>query len=356
MSAELGTLNVGQFVQALGTCTVTAGMFKRSLSMMARRPRSLLAAIAVSGCAAAGLAGCGSARTTVQLRPVAAVRSVSALSPAAERNRRAAVSDAGRLLSLAVLPPGSVRLAKEPDGDSGYLPPAAGPTPVGTLTVARYGWWRTSRGFSSAVAFMRAHPPQGSRSAGSGNVDGGTKPENEQLVYSFPASGPAISSRSLILSLVGLRGGGTGIEVTASDIWIMPRPASEKIPSVVRELDIHESHVMPSDKRRTPLTDRVVTGVRLRRIIAWLDALPIDQPGAYSCPGQAYSPRDVMIAFSFRKADRLPVLATARLLDNGHPSDQCNTIGLSIRNRTQTPLIGGNFLTRVERVLAVHFR
>ena len=175
-------------------------------------------------------------------------------------------------------------------------------------------------------------------------------------MYSFPASGPAISSRSLIFSLVGLRGGGTGIEVNASDIWIMPRPASEKIPFEVRELDIHESHVMPSDKRRTPPTDRVVTGVRLRRIIAWLNALSIGQPGAYSCPAEVYSPRDVTITFSFRNASRLPVLATAQLLDNGRPSDQCNPIEFSIRGRTQTPLIGANFLTRVERALALHFR
>jgi len=313
-------------------------------------------ALTVSGCAAAGLAGCGSAHTTVQLHPVAVVHGVSALLPAAARNRRAAVSDVGRLLTLAVLPPGSVRLAREPSGDSGYLPPAAGPAPAGALTVARYGWWRTSQSFSSAVAFVRAHAPQGSTSPGSGNVDGGVKPENEQLVYSFPAPNLAISARSLIFSLVGLGGGRTGIEVAASDIWIMPRPASEKIPAEVRELNIHESYVMPSDTPRTPLADRVVTGVRLRRIIAWLNALPIGQPGAYSCPAEVYSPRDVTIMFSFRNASRLPVLATARVFDNGHPSDQCSTIEVSIRGRTQTPLIGGNLLTRVERLLAVHFR
>lgn len=111
------------------------------------------------------------------------------------------------------------------------------------------------------MAFVRARARQDSTSPGSGNVDGGVKPENEQLVYPFPAPGLAISARSLIFSLVGLRGGETGIEVVASDIWIMPRPAGEKIPAEVRELNIHASNALPSDTPRTPLADRVVTGV-----------------------------------------------------------------------------------------------
>jgi len=63
-----------------------------------------------------------------------------------------------------------------------------------------------------------------------------------------------------------------------------------------------------------------------------------------------------IVTFDFRAAAGRPVLAQASLTDDSFGSGPCNPVSFSIRSHGQNPLIGGNFLGQVQRLLGVRFR
>jgi len=67
-------------------------------------------------------------------------------------------------------------------------------------------------------------------------------PSNRQLIFAFPAIGGRISTRWLNVTAVALPRGWTGLRVDAQDVWIVPRPPSEKVPSGVREIHIASAY------------------------------------------------------------------------------------------------------------------
>jgi hypothetical protein len=62
------------------------------------------------------------------------------------------------------------------------------------------------------------------------------------------------------------------------------------------------------------------------------------------------------VAFAFRAAAQMPVLAQASLTDYGFDSGPCNPISFTIAGRRQKPLAGGNTLSPVQHLLGVRFR
>jgi hypothetical protein len=268
--------------------------------------------------------------------------------PTSMSNRRAAVRDAGRLLDLAVLPPGAVRVAREPRGDDKLLgrPPSE---PTGQI-VDRFRWWRVPASFDSVVGFLVAHPPRGSAAAGSGGLGGPAVPDNHMLSFSFRPINDVVSMRALAFDAVALSGGGTGIRVDAQETWIVTRQASEKVPAGVHEVD-----VTSTQPGMAPTLSRGVIGpARVRRIISLIDRMPVVQPGSYGCPD--FPAGQPVVRFDFRVAPGRPLLARASLTDDGFGSGPCNPVSFSIRGHPQKPLLGGNFLGQVQRLLGVRFR
>ncbi len=169
-------------------------------------------------------------------------------------NRRAAQRDAERLLSLPQLPPGSVRLAAEPGGDGRLL--RRPPEGSSGLLIDRFRWWRSPRSFAAVIAFLRAHPPAGSKFSESSRTGGPGVPSNQTLGFTLPPVQGVIYSRTLLLEVVALRGGGSGVRVDAQDIWLQPRPASEQVPTGVREIDV--TSALPGKR---PTVSRHVDGL-----------------------------------------------------------------------------------------------
>ena len=313
--------------------------------------RVLTLAGAVSGFVVSGMAGSGSAATNISLSSAATshpsvARTVSV--PTASSNRSAAARNAGRLLGQAVLPPGATRVAAEPRGDDRLLdkPPSE---PTGQI-VDHYDWWHVPATFASVVAFLAAHPPPGSAAGGSGDLGGPGIPDNQMLSFSFPSIGAVVSMRTLSLDAVALRGGGTGIRVDAQETWIVPRLPAERVPPGAHEVEVR------SARPGTPsiLSWNVTNPGKVRRIISLIDEMPIVQPGFYGCPvSPAGQP---IVTFDFRAAAGRPVLAQASLTDDSFGSGPCNPVSFSIRSHGQKPLIGGNFLGQVQRLLGVRFR
>lgn len=284
----------------------------------------LLIALATCGLISAGIAIDASARRT------------------SAQNNAAAVSDATRLLAGAPLPPGSVRVSSEPSGDGGLLGHPLD-TPVTPALVDRYGWWTTSTSFADAVAYLRAHPPAGGMLTGF--VGGLAGPPNG-LMFSFSPRAGVLSSRSLAYSLVALSGGGTGIRIDAMDIWIVARPADERIPAGVRAIEWTRTRWTPRGAPNGRVLSRrtIARRATVERIVGLFNRMDLVQPGVLSCPAERIRPVNT---FTFR--GRHGTLAQARV--DGFLSDECNAIALSIRGRRQTPLVGGTYLKRVQRLL-----
>ncbi|MGI8505415.1 MAG: hypothetical protein ACR2MK_01180 [Solirubrobacteraceae bacterium] len=304
----------------------------------ARLRTALLVGSAIGACAGAAFAGTVSAAPG---KPV--VTSAS--------NRRAARSDAAKLLRRLRLPVGASVSTTEPAGDGGLLKPLR----ALVATTARadvHAWWVVPGRPDSLLAYIKAHAPAGAKFYATGSGSGGPSGRTvETLDYSWPAIGGVIGLRELAVSVTSLSSSATGVLAQAESDWIVPRPASERVPAGTHEIDV------TSAKLDGPTTASlsVTSAVKVRRIVALIDKMPIVQPGTYSCPGLTnVGARVVRLAFRARVAGKL--LARATYVDYPPltaPSGPCNAIDFSVRGHRRAPLIGGDFVTQAQRVLGV---
>jgi len=258
----------------------------------------------------------------------------TAARPTAAQNRSAAERAAESLLRLFVPPPRAVRLSREPSGDEKFLRRRS--FSIGGQNVYTHAFWRVGERLEATVAFVERHPPA-RLSPGGGDSHGGPGiPANKSLDYLIrPRRHP---SRWIEITMAALRNGSTGIRVDAVAGWIIPRPTGETVPADVREIDIRRPHS----------SRRVTSRAKVQTIVRWFDALGIVQGGTYNCPAILDGPR---ITIDFRSASRAR-LARA-VLPSGRYSTECNPIGFSIHGRSQTPLVGLDFWTRVKRLLGL---
>jgi len=261
-------------------------------------------------------------------------------------NKLAAQRDAKKLLRLGVLPTGATRVTAEPAGDGGLLREPASEPGLSDV-VDRHAVWRVAAPLDSVVAFVEAHRPSGSRQLGAGSAGGPGAPRNREIGFSFPAVSGQIGARWLTFRVVALPHGSTGVRVDAQDVWIVTRSPSERVPAGVHEIDIRSAYPGRAPVVSLSLTDRA----KVRQIVRWIDALGIIQPGlAYACPALS----GPTVTFDFR-ADTGVLLAQASVLDFEGTSGPCNPIEFTMGGHHQTPLIDGDFLKRVQRLLGVSF-
>jgi len=267
--------------------------------------------------------------------------------PTTAANRAEARRDAAALLGRVVLPSGARRLAHAP-GHAGGLLGRAFQMPAGEL-VDRHRLWRADEPLRSVVAFVETHPPRGAQRQGSGSGSSGGPgvPDNKTFVFSLPGRPGRISSRWLDVTLVALPDGSTGVRADAQDVWIVTRPPSGVVPLGVREIDVGSAGT----------SHRVTRPRAVATIVRWFDALPIVQPGgAFHCPALVYGP---VVQMSFRDAAGA-LLARARMpmrfRNESLLSTSCTAIQFSVGDRKETPLVGGRFFLRVERLLGIRLR
>jgi hypothetical protein len=267
--------------------------------------------------------------------------------PTTAGNRLIARRDARRLLRFVVLPTGATRLSSAPAGDGGLLRRPAS-EPGFAQVVDRSELWSVPASLDSVVTFIESHVPSGGASSGSGQSEGPGIPDNEELTVSFPAIPGRVGTRWLAFTAVALPDGATGVRVDAETTWIVTRSPLERVPAGVQEIDVSSGYPGKAPNVSLSVTDPAKIG----RIVHWIDGLGIVQPGeVFSCPA-LFGPT---VTFAFRAAAGGAVLARAQLLDLYGFSGPCNPIGLTILGHTQTPLIGGDFLERVQRLLGVQF-
>lgn len=241
---------------------------------------------------------------------VAAAALALGAGPTPAGNRAAARAEAPALLGRLALPPGAAASATEPAGDGGQLAqPFTRPATPNLVDV--HGWWTAPGRPDAVLAYVRAHPPSGSRPSlrGAGLQGFGWRPRRGVL-----------STRELVVQAVALPGGSTGVRADAEVVWIAPRPARERIPAGITRLRVTARH------RHTVSAAR-----RIRRVVHLLNGLPLAQPGAVNCPAETSSVR-----LAFYRGHREEAVA---VVEGGG----CQDVALRLRGRRQPPLTGAAF-------------
>lgn len=267
---------------------------------------------------------------------------------AAPGNRTAALREDERLLRSARLPPGAVDVAAEPRGDGRVLDKPPQWTTGNRIDC--YAWWRSRASLTAVLAFLAAHRPPGSRGKGSGELGGPGIPRNHDLGFDLPPLGQAVSFRTLLFDVVALRGGGTGVRVDAQDGWVVPRPASERIPAGIHELDVHDAR----PGKPAILSRSISDSATIQKIITLLNKMEIVQPGVTSCPDLLSG--QPIVTLDFRTRAGGPIVARASETDYGFPSGPCNPVSLTIRGHAQKRLLGGTLLAQLQLLLDTRLR
>jgi len=253
--------------------------------------------------------------------------------PATTGNRLSALRDADGLLNRVVLPPDATRLTEPPRG----LRRTPFQVPAGARRVDRYRFWRVDAPLGSVMTFVRTHRPHGSQRPG--YASGGT------TYFAYPAQPGRTSERWVAVTMVASGDESTVVKVDAQEIWIVPRPGTEVVPTGVHAVELR----LPGRVFR--LTDRS----KVARVARWFDRLPTVQPGLFHCPMLVRGPE---IDLLFRGARGVLARASFAADSVGHSlvSTQCTPIAFSIDGRRETPLVGGRFVFRVMRLVAAKSR
>jgi hypothetical protein len=249
----------------------------------------------------------------------------ASVSPAAA-NRAAARLDVTKLLSRLLLPAGAQRSATEPNGGGHALahPISAPATPN---LVDRHQWWIVPGTPKAVLAYISRHAPAGSRVVltGSGSGPGGVT--LTMVGYGWPAVPGVLGSRELVIGAVR-HGEHTLLRVDAQDVWISPRPASERIPAGTTRLRLVVSR--GTKVQQGPLA--FVSSAKLQRVTALLNELPAAQPGVVACP----SDPGVRVTLRFFAGQPGPPLAVAVVNPGG-----CGGVQLTLAGKPQPALAGG---------------
>ena len=140
------------------------------------------------------------------------------------------------------------------------------------------------------------------------------------------ANRAGLIDRMLAIEVTRAQGGGTALRADGQSAWLVPRPASERIPSGVRSIAVSTEQLGGEPRLVT-----TVTGAsRIKLIASWVDRLPLAQPGPIFFPAD-YGRRVVL---RFLSGSR--VLASAVADGAG-----CGDVTLTIRGRSEPELTGG---------------
>ncbi|NUR28254.1 MAG: hypothetical protein HOV83_20835 [Catenulispora sp.] len=233
-------------------------------------------------------------------------------------------SEADRILTTFVAPPGSTRAAVRPDP----LPPDLGGPPIrsGASTRATsIAWYYTSATPGQVLAWVAAHPPAGAQPDGSGGGSAG--PDFESFQYPTPHS-------KLIVTPEAGADGRTVIRLDAEVIWTPSRSPDSRVASgapsvtVVTTNRLNPQNPLPAAESE-PLTS--TDPATIQQVTDLLNALTPPIPGIHGCP----------MDDGTEVAITLPGHAQVALAAGG-----CGTVRLTVPGQDPQTLAGGGDLVR----------
>lgn len=234
-------------------------------------------------------------------------------------NRAAAWAAARDTIDRLPLPRGAVRVSTEPGGDHGLLSSNRQQVDPDAAHVRLIAWWTVRRSTKAVLRYVGNHPSPGAfqNETGDGQGPAGTV---RWLGFRWPFPGHGIASRHLTVTVTQLADGRTGVQASVNVEWVVPRPASEVVPTGVHSVLLtlvrpgHGGHAGPTTKV-TINASRIV-----QRAIRMVDSLPAEQPIrlpcaelpiTYRCPADPAGPGSLSISFAAHPGG--PALAAARV-------------------------------------------
>lgn len=212
--------------------------------------------------------------------------------PTAASNLAAAQAEAERLLTLVPLPPGAVGSTIEPVGDGAALryPTIDEATPN---LVDAQSWWTTQASPAAVLDYVATHVPAGATQYSETVGFSGSPPWFRS--YAFPPVPGVLDQRLIGVEVTPLPGGETGIRTDGEAIWISPRPSWEQIPAGVKTVEITARGGSFSGRPGPRSSPIILTGTRAARLVEFVNAAEIVQPGFRSCPAEF--PESVSLGF-----------------------------------------------------------
>lgn len=276
------------------------------------------------------LTACGAGAPSAVGTATAATHGNGNVPTVAAARKHAAERKAKKLLREYSLPAGTEPLRYRRAGH-GPLSRSALSAPAYGKLVQRHGFWQVQRPFRVVLRYVKRHAPEGFELHSRSRQPGVRR--NATLGFR--------SHRRLLAVTLVAHGTRTTLRVDAGAVWIYPRSPQEVLPAGVTAIDI------VSERATTHVTD----SQQVARIVAWFDALGVVQPGEHViCP---LAPVGLPLELDFRSSTG--TLLARALAPSIGSSTQCTPIQFSIGGRQQTPLVGGNFVLRVENLLGVRF-
>ncbi len=134
-------------------------------------------------------------------------------------------------------------------------------------------------------------------------------------------------------------GNATDLRADADVVWLLSRPASERIPDGVQTIDITRG--LPGLAPTQSVT--VSAAAEVEALVAVTNSLPTIQPEEFCGLGRAEPARfeEPKITFTFRASLAGSVLAVARESANATGTSRCDPMSLSIAGLRQRPLLEG---------------
>jgi hypothetical protein len=270
--------------------------------------------------------------------------------PTRTANRAAAVAAARALVHRTPVPAEARRLTAEPAGDGHLLADRPGGSSSRAL-IDRHVFYVVDQPLPRMRRYYVRHRPAGARRIGAESATGPGVPANLKVTWQWHPGDPGLISRQTMIDMVALPSGATGIRVDAHVIYRVPRPAGERVPAAVAEVDITRA----APGQMPDLARTVTKPTRVRAIVALIDRLPIVQSGFVACPVQLAGVP--VVTFSFRASPTGPALASASEPANvSEPTSACNALTFTTGTRAWPSLLrGARFLHRVDRLVHARF-
>lgn len=302
--------------------------------------RNISGALLVAGVVAVSLAGCATPSATGTSGGASSAGAASSAAAAAQSPKQRATADVAAMLRSFVPPPGARQLAAPPAAPGGYLK-----TPITFLGDATQAhgvtFWEAPGDPQGLIAWEKAHI---AKRFTLGDADFG--PPAWDQMFQLPAIPGVLTSRDMVMEVVGLGNGKTGLRVDAEVGWQPSRSAADQVPSTAKVVTISELPSYFPHAKRPPKPVTITDAKIVNRLAALLNALPISPVNgiAVPCPMLAVGGLDL----TFRASSGGPTLAQAQ-------TDQpCGVTSLTVGARQ--PLLLNNAVDQqILKIVGLHW-
>lgn len=254
-------------------------------------------------------------------------------------NKRDAQFVAQCVLARVEVPSGANRVAANPVAGNAFRAVSPGVQTRFQVDLRRY--WRAPGSPQTVIRWIKAHPPAGAISPppkhGSGGIFNypgpGRKTVWSDVAFGFAAARGKLNLVGLQVTVAPARGGGTAVRADAFAVWVISRPAWERVPQGIHAVRV-VLRQLTTVRHHRPVFRTFVLATSdpraISRMRAWANGLPVAQPWSVpiSCP-----PPTSSFAVQFLGSKGTPLLA--RL--SGAP---CEDDQFWLQGRTGLPLTG----------------